>query len=65
MASEMALCATGSQLNFKRWHLDVTVLYQYRCAPDGFNKAHLHQFGEILQAWMLSQIPARVNTDLA
>ena len=25
--------------------------------PDGYNKAHLEQFGEMLQAWMISQIP--------
>jgi hypothetical protein len=25
--------------------------------PDGYNKAHLQEFGEVLQAWMLSQIP--------
>ena len=25
--------------------------------PDGFNKAHLQEFGEVLQAWMISQIP--------
>jgi hypothetical protein len=25
--------------------------------PDGYNKAHLQQFGEVLQAWMISQIP--------
>ena len=25
--------------------------------PDGYNKAHLQEFGEALQAWMISQIP--------
>ena len=25
--------------------------------PDGYNKAHLQKFGEVLQAWMISQIP--------
>jgi hypothetical protein len=25
--------------------------------PDGYNKAQLQQFGEVLQAWMISQIP--------
>lgn len=37
-------------LNFKRWPSDATFLYL-------FNKAHLQEFGEVLQAWMLSQIP--------
>lgn len=37
-------------LNFKRWPSDATFLYL-------FNKAHLQQFGEVLQAWMISQIP--------
>jgi hypothetical protein len=37
-------------LDFKRWPSDATFLYQ-------FNKAHLQQFGEVLQAWMISQIP--------
>ena len=37
-------------LNFERWPSDATFLYL-------FNKAHLQQFGEILQAWMVSQIP--------
>ena len=37
-------------LNFKRWPTDATFLYL-------FNKAHLEQFGEVLQAWMISQIP--------
>jgi hypothetical protein len=37
-------------LNFKRWPTDATFLYL-------FNKAHLEQFGEVLQAWMVSQIP--------
>jgi hypothetical protein len=25
--------------------------------PDGYNKAHLQKFEEVLQAWMISQIP--------
>ena len=25
--------------------------------PDGYNKAHLQEFGQVLQAWMVSQIP--------
>ncbi len=37
-------------LNFKRWPSDATFLYL-------FNKAHLQQFGEVLQTWMISQIP--------
>jgi hypothetical protein len=36
-------------LNFKRWPTDAMFLYL-------FNKAHLEQFGEVLQAWMISQI---------
>jgi len=36
-------------LNLKRWPTDATFLYL-------FNKAHLHRFGEVLQAWMISQI---------
>jgi hypothetical protein len=36
-------------LEFKRWPSDVTFLYL-------FNKAHLQEFGEVLQAWMISQI---------
>jgi len=38
------------ELNFKRWPSDATFLYL-------FNKAHLQEFGEVLQAWMISQIP--------
>jgi hypothetical protein len=37
-------------LNFKRWPSDATFLYL-------FNKAHLQEFGQVLQAWMISQIP--------
>ena len=37
-------------LNFKRWPTDATFLYL-------FNKSHLEPFGEVLQAWMVSQIP--------
>ena len=37
-------------LDFKRWPSDATFLYL-------FNKAHLQEFGEVLQAWMVSQIP--------
>ena len=36
-------------LNFKRWSSDATFLYL-------FNQANLQQFGEVLQAWMISQI---------
>ena len=25
--------------------------------PDGYNKAHLQEFGQVLQTWMISQIP--------
>ena len=42
-------------LNFKRWPTDATFLYL-------FNKAHLEQFGEVLQAWMISQIPGGATT---
>ena len=37
-------------LDFKRWPSDATFLYL-------FNRAHLQEFGEVLQAWMISQIP--------
>ncbi len=37
-------------LDFKRWPSDATFLYL-------FNKALLQEFGEVLLAWMLSQIP--------
>jgi len=37
-------------LNFKRWPSDATFLYL-------FYKAHLQEFGQVLQAWMMSQIP--------
>ena len=37
-------------LDFKRWPSDATFLYL-------FNKAHLQEFGQVLQAWMISQIP--------
>ncbi|MEB3184593.1 MAG: transposase family protein [Cyanobacteriota bacterium] len=37
-------------LNFKRWPSDATFLYL-------FNKAHLQEFGQVLKAWMISQIP--------
>jgi hypothetical protein len=37
-------------LDFKSWPSDATFLYL-------FNKAHLQEFGQVLQAWMLSQIP--------
>ena len=36
-------------LDFKRWP-SATFLYL-------FNKAHLKEFGQVLQAWMISQIP--------
>jgi predicted transposase YbfD/YdcC len=38
-------------LNFKCWPSDATFLYL-------FNKAQLQEFGLVLQAWMVSQIPA-------
>jgi hypothetical protein len=41
-------------LNFKRWPSDATFLYL-------FNKAHLLEFGHVLKAWMISQIPGRVE----
>ena len=41
-------------LNFKRWPSDATFLYL-------FNKAHLQEFGQVLQAWMISQIPPRLD----
>ena len=37
-------------LEYKRWPSDATFLYL-------FNKAHLQGFGQVLQAWMISQIP--------
>ena len=37
-------------LNFKRWPSDATFFYL-------FNKAHLQEFGQVLQAWMISKIP--------
>ena len=37
-------------LDFKRWSSDDTFLYL-------FNKVHLQTFGEVFQAWMISQIP--------
>ncbi|MCX5931321.1 MAG: ISAs1 family transposase [Cyanobacteria bacterium] len=37
-------------LDYKRWPSDATFLYL-------FNKAHLQGFGQVLQAWMISQIP--------
>ena len=37
-------------LDFRRWPSDATSLYL-------FNKAHLREFGQVLQAWMISQIP--------
>ncbi len=36
-------------LKFKRWPSDATFLYL-------FNKAHLQEFGQVPQAWMISQI---------
>ena len=37
-------------LDFKRWPPDATFIYL-------FNKAHLQTFGDVFQAWMISQIP--------
>jgi hypothetical protein len=51
-----ALSASGNPandafgLNFKPWPSDATFLYL-------FNKAQMHEFGQVLQAWMVSQIP--------
>ena len=41
-------------LDFKRWPSDATLLYL-------FNKAHLQTFGDVFQAWMISQIPGRAQ----
>ena len=38
-------------LGIKRSPSDVTLLYL-------FNKAHLQTFGDVFQAWMISQIPS-------
>ncbi len=40
-------------LNFKRWPSDATFHYL-------FNKAHLQEFGQVLQVWMVSQIPGLI-----
>lgn len=37
-------------LDFKRWPSDATFPYL-------FNKAHLQEFGQVLQSWMNNQIP--------
>ena len=37
-------------LDFKRWPSDATFLYL-------FNRSHLQEFGQVLKAWMISQIP--------
>jgi hypothetical protein len=37
-------------LDFKRWPSDATFLYLFKKAP-------LQEFGQVLQAWMISQIP--------
>jgi hypothetical protein len=37
-------------LEYRRWPSDATFLYL-------FKKAHLQGFGQVLQAWMISQIP--------
>jgi hypothetical protein len=37
-------------MEFKRWPSDATFLYL-------FNKAHLQEFGHMLQAWMIRLIP--------
>jgi hypothetical protein len=36
------------------WPSDATFL-------ELFNKSHLQEFGEVLQAWMISQIPGRAD----
>ena len=41
-------------LDFRRWPSDATFLYL-------FNKAHLQEFGQVLQAWIISQIPGGVE----
>ena len=49
-------------LDYKRWPSDATLLYLYRFAEAvGYNKAHLQGFGQVLQAWMISQIPGGQN----
>jgi hypothetical protein len=41
-----------------RWPSDATFLYLYRFAEGyAYNKAHLQEFGQVLQAWMICQIP--------
>ena len=37
-------------LDYKRWPSDATFLYL-------FNKAYPQTFGDVFQAWMISQIP--------
>jgi hypothetical protein len=37
-------------VNFKCWASDATFLYL-------FNQADLQEFGQVLQAWMIAQIP--------
>jgi hypothetical protein len=45
-------------LDLKRWPTDATFLYLYRFAEGfAYNKAHLREFGKVLQGWMLAQIP--------
>jgi hypothetical protein len=41
-------------MDFKRWPSDATFLYL-------FNKAHLQTFGDVFQAWMISQIPGGIE----
>jgi hypothetical protein len=41
-------------------HLSVPV--PLRGSLRGYNKAHPQQFGEVLQAWMISQIPGGATT---
>ena len=44
-------CRSSRDLEtFARWPSDATFLYL-------FNKAHLQEFGQVLQAWMIRQIP--------
>ena len=41
-------------MDFKRWPSDATFLYL-------FNKAHLQTFGDVFQAWMISQIQGGIE----
>jgi hypothetical protein len=45
----------GIQALDLRFH--VSVLATASRKPDGYNKTHLQEFDQVLQAWMISQIP--------